>query len=205
MSIELPNKLTPLTADEAAKCLANGYKRVTGKLPSAAILALLIGQWAGETGNGQYIHNFNFGNVKHSSKDVYFQKFQGSEIINGKNVVQIMDFAAYKTADDGAEAYIRQLKARPQWWAGLQTGDVTQFVDGLVAVPGQHYFTADYNEYLDLLKERMANYVSLAKKYSTSKWGIFFEVVFGLAAGAAGVYSVREIRKYKIDNTRRAA
>lgn len=200
-SIELPNKLTPLSPLQAAQALSQGYKRVAGKLPSYAILLLLIGQWAGETGNGQYIHNFNFGNVKHTSGDKYFQQFSGSEIINGENVVQVMSFAAYQTAADGAEAYVRQLKARPQWWAGLQTGNIDQFVQGLIAVPGQHYFTADPNQYRNLLFDRMQKYTSYAKQFAKSNWGVFFEVVLGLAAGAAGVYTYREIQTSR--NTRR--
>jgi uncharacterized membrane protein YoaK (UPF0700 family) len=105
----------------------------------------------------------------------------------------VMDFAAYLNADDGAKAYIAQLKKRPQWWAGLQTGNLDKFVAGLVAVPGQHYFTADVTAYKNLLAGRMTKTLAYAKKYGTTKWGIFTEVVLGLAVGAAGAYTVASI------------
>lgn len=191
MSVLIANRLTPMTADEASKALSTAYKSVTGSLPNAKVLGLLVGQWATETGNGKYIHNYNFGNVKHTSGDSYYQQFSGSEVIDGQNIVSVMDFAAHLTPEDGAVAFIKQLKKRPQWWAGLQTGDPKKYVDGLVAVAGQHYFTADVGLYLKALLNRIAAYQTEINRYASSFWKSGLQVIFGLALGAAGVYGYK--------------
>jgi hypothetical protein len=188
--ILIPNRLTPMSADEAAKALSAAYRQVTGKVPSAKILGLLVGQWAGETGNGKAIHNYNYGNVKHSSADVYYQEFEGGENDeNGNETRSVMQFAAYLTSQDGAVAYIKQLQRRPQWWAGLQTGDPQKFVDGLVAIKGQYYFTANKGQYLKLLVDRMNKYMTEVKRYASSPVKSALEVTLGLAIGLGIVYS----------------
>lgn len=191
MSVLIANRLTPMSADEASKALSDAYKVVAGAKPNEKILGLLVGQWATETGNGKYIHNYNYGNVKHTSGDEYYQQFSGSEVIDGQNVVSVMDFAAHLTAIDGAIAFIKQLKRRAQWWAGLQTGDPKKYVDGLVAIMGQYYFTGDKTAYLKLLVDRMNTYQAEIKRYASSFWKSGLQVIFGLALGAAGVYGYR--------------
>lgn len=180
-----------MSADDAAKALSAAYKTAAGSVPSAKILGLLIGQWATETANGAAIHNYNYGNVKHSSADQYYQEFSGSEVVDGQNVVSVMQFAAYPNAEAGAVAFIKQLQKRPQWWAGLQTGDPQKYVASLVAVAGQHYFTADPNTYLKALISRMNTYASVVKKYASSRFKNFLQIAFGLAVGATGVYAYR--------------
>jgi hypothetical protein len=191
MSVLIVNRLTPMTADEASKALSAAYKTVTKSSPNEKVLGLLVGQWATETGNGKYIHNFNYGNVKHTSGDSYYQQFEGSEVIDGVNQVMLMDFAAHLTAEDGAIAFINQLKKRAQWWAGLQTGDPKKYVDGLILINGQHYFTGDPTAYLKLLVDRMNTYRAEIKRYASSYWKSGLQVIFGLALGAAGVYGYK--------------
>lgn len=168
--IELPDALTPMTADSAAAALAEGYRRVTGKAPDQRILGLLIGQTALETGNWKSIHNFNFGNAKSTDSDPYYQNFRCSEIIGGSE--QFFDppdphcrFAAHLTAADGAAHYIRVLQHRPNWWNGLQTGTVPGFIDGLTTQP-YAYFTANKDLYEKGLADRMASYATQATKYA---------------------------------------
>jgi len=177
-----------MSADEASKALSAAYKKVTGSTPNAKVLGLLVGQWATETGNGKYIHNYNFGNVKHTSGDAYYQQFEGSEVVDGQNVVSVMDFAAHLNAEDGAIAFVNQLKKRSQWWAGLQTGNPQKYVDGLTAIMGQYYFTGDKTAYLKALINRMTTYQTEIKRYASSYWKSGLQVIFGLALGAAGVY-----------------
>lgn len=170
MPTEYPNKLTPLSPDSAARAIATGYQQVTGSKPSRAILGLLIGQWALETGNGQSIHNFNFGNKKASSGDDY-QYFRCSEIVYGKEVYYdpphpACKFAAYPNAETGARAFIASLKRRPNWWSGLQSGTVKGFIDGLTKAPA--YFTASRSHYERVLGDRMNRYWELAVKYGSS-------------------------------------
>jgi peptidoglycan hydrolase-like protein with peptidoglycan-binding domain len=154
----------PLSPDDAIKAISQGYQKVTGKVPSAQILGLLAGQTALETANWQKMPNFNFGGIKASSKDPYVQVFTTTEVYNGITQTLEQKFAAYKTAADGAAAYIKTLMARPNWWNGLQTGDANGFIAGLTSTPA--YFTADPSQYLAGLSSRMASYSALADKYA---------------------------------------
>jgi hypothetical protein len=191
MSVLIANRFTPMSADDASKALAAAYKTVTGSSPNAKVLGLLVGQWATETGNGKYIHNYNFGNVKHTSGDTYYQQFEGSEVVDGNEVFSMMSFAAHLTAIDGAIAFVNQLKRRSQWWAGLQTGDPQKYIDGLTAIKGQYYFTGNKAAYLKLLIDRMSTYQTEIKRYAASNWKSGLQLIFGLALGAAGVYGYR--------------
>jgi hypothetical protein len=185
---ELPNVMTPMTADEVAKALAAAFKRLTGKLPSVKILSLLLGQWALESANGKAIHNFNYTNIKRNSGDPFYQYFRCSEIVDG--VEQFFDppspvcaFAAYKSATDGAEAYIRILKKRPNWWNGLLTGDIEQFNAGLSTAP--KFYTANPTLYLNVLSDRVAHYLPQAQKYGATLGSAIVSAVVGIGLGVA--------------------
>lgn len=192
----LPDKLTPLTADQAAKALSDAYKYVVGHKPSAVILGLMLGQWALETGNGNSIHNFNYGNGKGTSNSTYVQFFRCSEIVGGVEVfynppAPECRFAAYRSAEDGAIAFIRLLKSRENWWKGLHTGTVDGFVKGLSTQP-YAYFTANVDLYRRVLGERAGKYAAVAKKYAGSS--TFWQVILGLALGSAGVVGYRKLK-----------
>ncbi len=170
MPTEYPNRMTPIDPDSAAKAMAAAYKYVVGSKPSRAILGLMMGQWALETGNGKSVHNYNFGNKKASGGDDY-QFFRCSEVVNGVEVFYdpphpTCKFAAYPNAEAGAVAHIQLLKKRPHWWKGLQSGTIKGFIDGLTTAPA--YFTASRSLYERVLGERMANYADVTKKYAAS-------------------------------------
>lgn len=172
---EVPNKMTPMTAEQASKAISDGYLLVTGKRPNAIILGLLIGQTALETGNWNSIHNFNFGNKKWSSQDKNWQFFRCSEVVDGVETFYdpphpACKFAAYGSAAEGAAAYIRLLQSRPHWWNGLQSGTVDGFIAGLTTRPA--YFTANPTQYRNVLAERMSHYTALATKYAGAAMGI---------------------------------
>jgi hypothetical protein len=188
----IPNKLTPLDADQAAQAISAAYERIEGSKPKPKILRLLLGQWALETGNGKFIHNFNYGNVKATANTPLVQYFRCSEILDGRE--QFFDppdphcaFAAYRNADDGAEAFIKTLKHRPNWWNGLQTGTAEGFVEGLSTQP-MAYFTANPDKYRDVLVERADNYDDVAKKYgkALTLLAIGEAVVTGVAVAVFG-------------------
>ena len=185
---ELPNVMTPMSADEVAKALAAAFKRLTGKLPSVQILALLLGQWALESANGKAIHNFNFTNIKRNSGDPYYQYFRCSEIVDGQEVFfdppsPVCAFAAYKNATDGAEAYIRILKKRPNWWNGLLTGDINEFNTGLSTAP--KFYTANPDLYLNILSDRVAYYMPQAQKYGATLGSAIASAILGIGIGVA--------------------
>jgi hypothetical protein len=192
----LADKLTPLTPDQAAKALSDGYHLVTGSRPSALILQLMLGQWALETGNGKSIHNYNYGNGKGTSNSQFVQYFRCSEIVNGQEIFYDPPaiecrFAAYKTAADGAVAFVRLLKSRENWWKGLHSGSADGFVNGLATKP-YAYFTANVDLYRNVLKERAAKYTDVAKKYA--KKSTWTQLILGLALGVAGVVGYRKLK-----------
>jgi len=165
----IPDKLTPLTPEQAAQALATAYQRVTGKVADQRVLGLLIGQTALETGNWKSLHNYGFGNVKATASDPYYAGFRCWEVVNGEKVWYEADhpacqFAAHLTAADGAEHYVRILQRRPHWWAGLESRTVPGFVAGLTTRPA--YFTADPGTYERVLSERMGQYADQAVKYA---------------------------------------
>jgi hypothetical protein len=188
---ELPNKLTPMSADEVAAALSNAFKAAEGKKPSEKVLSLLLAQWALESANGKAIHNYNLTNIKRNSGDLYYQFFRCSEMVDGKKVFYDPPspqcaFAAYKTPVDGAKAYIRVLKKRPHWWAGLLSGDVNTFNTALSTAPV--FYTASPALYLKELQDRAAKYAPQAAKYGATLIGAMFSAFFGIGLGIATVY-----------------
>lgn len=184
--IELPANRTVLSADTAAKYLASAYKAVAGKAATKAIMKLLIGQWAGETGNGNSMYNYNFGNTMPTGNDTHFHYLNASEIIDGKEVKMRSKFAAYASPKEGAEAFIKVLKSRKHWWDGLQSGTVEGFIKGLTTAP--KYFTAFPDVYTNLLVSRIEAYGDIAVKYAGSIWGTIIQVVFGMGIAGSGLY-----------------
>lgn len=162
---QLPDKSTPMTADDVTKALAAGYRKVVGKSPSPDVLKLILAQSGFETGGwGKGIHNYNFGNAKATAHDQYYQVFTATEG-QGDNVVsQAMKFVAFKNPEDAGVHQIKLLKARSNWWDGLQTGTVEGFVRGLTTPP--MYFTGNADQYTAGLNRYVKQYGPLAEKYA---------------------------------------
>jgi hypothetical protein len=193
------DKLTPLTPDQAAKALSDGYLLVTGKRPSKEILSLLIAQTAEETGNWKSLHHYNFGNVRGVAEDGLWTSFRAGEIINGEETflekdlspTSINRFRAYRDAAHGGAAYVKALKDRPNWWNGLQTGTVEGFIRGLTTAPYK-YFTANPISYQNLMVNRVGNYQALAKQYAAP-----IGIAAVLVTAVAGVFGFMAIRKVR--------
>jgi hypothetical protein len=189
----LPDKLTPLTADEAAAALATAYQRVTGKVADQRVLGLLIGQTALETGNWKSLHNFNFGNAKATASDPYYAGFRCWEVVDGEKVWYEADhpacqFAAHLTAADGAEHYVRILQRRPHWWAGLESRTVPGFVAGLTTRPA--YFTADAGAYAKTLNDRMGMFADQAVRYAGEAGKFAGEHKVAVGGTVVGVFAL---------------
>lgn len=190
---EIPDKLTPLTAEQAAGALSTAYKRVTGAFPTQRILGLLVAQTAQETGRWQRLHNYGFGNLKASSSDPYYQGFRCWEVVNGQTVWYEADnpmcrFAAYLTAEDGAERYIRLLQKRPHWWNGLQTGTVDGFIDGLTTVP--KFFTGDAGVYARNMTQFLSEYGAVVAEYAGQAVTFAGQHKYAAIGTAVGVFSL---------------
>lgn len=198
MSTELPDKVTPLSPEDAAKAIADGYKLVTGKKPTKTVLGLLLGQTALETGNWKSLHNYNFGNAKATSSDPFHQFFRCSEIINGQEVFfdpphSACKFAAHQSAAEGAAHYIRVLQHRPHWWNGLLSGTPDGFIEGLTTAP--KYFTANPTLYYNVLVDRANRYADLARKYGG---GILGSLFGALVLGVIGFLGYRVAKKVSL-------
>lgn len=60
----LPDKLTPLTSDEAIAATAIAFQRVLRRAPAPETLAILVAHTALECGQWKSLHCFNLGNIK---------------------------------------------------------------------------------------------------------------------------------------------
>lgn len=161
---QLDTKRTPLTPEQAAQALSVGYQTVTGSVPTPEVLALLIAQTGHETTNWKDISNYAFGGVKDFGNNPYVQALLTGEGNPPKHYV--LPFAAYRTPEEGATAYIRTLKARPPWWAGLQSGNPETFVAALRSIPHRAYFTGNTRDYLTSVQSRAAQFADLARAYA---------------------------------------
>jgi hypothetical protein len=139
--------LTPLSRDDAARAFLSAYQQLTAKLPTPAVLALLLAQSAFETGHWKSLHNFNFGNAKAGPGYPLVTQFRCSEV-DALGVEHFYDppdphcnFRAYDNAAAGALDYLKVLRNRPHWWQGLHTEDPSAFVDALATPP--KYFTGN--------------------------------------------------------------
>lgn len=166
----VPDKVTPMTAQQVALAFRSAYETVCGKTPSNACLALLVAQSALETGRWKSIHWFNFGNVK-AGQDYTgkYCQFRCNEVINGK--VQWFDpphpqtnFRAFDSADTGAVDHIRFLSQRKRYakaWEVAQLGMPLAFVDALKSAG---YFTADAGPYARAVASLWNEYMKLVEK-----------------------------------------
>lgn len=193
---EKPSITTILTPEEATKAMAEGYRQVTGRWPTKKVLGLMVGQWALETGNGRAMRNYNFGNKKASGNEDY-QYFSCSEVIGGQEFHYTgkhpaCRFASYRSAPEGAKAFVELLKRRDHWWKGLHTGDVNGFIAGLTTPPA--YFTASPSKYAYALNNRMESYQEYVNKYGRSN---FTQLFVGMAFGLAVWWSYKDLQKSK--------
>lgn len=180
MSIQLQDRLTPVTPEAAIKALADAYLKVTGRKPSRAILGLLAAQSSLETGNWEIMHNFEMGNAKSKSSDPFFQVYGSHDDPTDPGA----HYAAHKSLEEGAEHYINVLKGRDHWWAALQSGKPLKFIQGLSTQPV--YFTANPATYLNTLTNRLDRYMPIVKKNAPGIW----VSLFAAALVAAGAYQV---------------
>ena len=159
--------LTPLSRDDASRAFLTAYQQLTGKPPTAAVLALLLAQSAFETGHWKSLHHFNFGNAKAHPNYPLITQFRCSEV--DQNGLETFydpphpqcNFRAYENAAAGAVDYLKVLQNRPHWWQGLHTGDPGAFVDALATPP--KYFTGNPAVYKRSVVSLFQSFFPLAK------------------------------------------
>lgn len=188
---------TPVTPAQVAQGLVKAYRNLTGKKPSVTTLGLLLGKLDHETGNFTSFFNNNPGNMRGVSPAGNWTSFTQREVQDGQNVMLKAGdpnnkSRAYNSLAEGLTDYLAQLKAKPHWWAGLQTGTPEGFVQGLTTVP--KYFTDSPTVYLTSLKQRIARQLPLAKQYGGGSV-IITTVVSGVLFAAGGFLGARAIKR----------
>lgn len=85
MSIELQDKMTPVTNKELIEALWYGWLHLFGTPPKKEAIWILMSQWALETGWGKSMHNYNLGNAKSRDGDGFdYSYFTCGEIVPTK-------------------------------------------------------------------------------------------------------------------------
>jgi hypothetical protein len=150
---EVAKQYRQLDASTAVDAIEAAYARVTGERPSPAVLSLLAAQADLETG-GFNVPNNNFGGVKEpNAANPFFLSTTRERDAQGITHEVTQQFASADTPVAGAAHWISLLARRPQWWAGLHSGDLGAYVDALATPP--KYFTADPTLYANAMSARL--------------------------------------------------
>ena len=167
--LRVPAVHTQVSLQDARVLLTRAWERALGTTPPPQAVALLVAQWALETGRGAKMMNWNFAGIKagESRLHTYYATTERTTpelaakwcardprvtpIAGRPGVVRVAPdapasrFAAYLDGDDGADAYLKLLHQRYKAaWAELSTGDATAYAK---ALKSKGYFTADVDEY----------------------------------------------------------
>lgn len=152
-------KRTRSDAQSIANALAIAWASRFGAQLPGAVAALLLALSDFETATWQSMFNFNPGNMIPSSES---QPFFRLRVQNAAN-----EFRAFPDLESGIAEYVAQLTrdTRPEWHAGLLSGDPEQFVRSLGGeFGGPRYFEAPLNVYRKGFLSRYERYRALAER-----------------------------------------
>lgn len=150
---EVPKERTRLEPIQAGQAFTAAWRDRFGQEPPRPVLRLLIALSDLETGAWQSMWNFNFGNQIATRDSQAFYRALDSG--NPRR------FRAYGSAKEGAASFVRQLTSdtRPEWHAGLLTGDPDAFNRALAGMNGGYaYYEANPETYGRVLRERWEKY-----------------------------------------------
>lgn len=144
---------TVVTPPQMLEALGRGWMRLFNSAPSREACAVLIAQWAFETGWGKSMICFNPGNIR--CPDVNgrwdYCTYNTWEIVNGARVAGPGTFRAFASLEDGCADYLGFLHDRYRGndgcsavWDAVTAGDPDKFVH-LIKAHG--YFTGDETTY----------------------------------------------------------
>jgi hypothetical protein len=117
MRTEVPDRLTPLTIDEAIEAFAEAHRLVMGSEPTAGALAAIVGHSALETGHWKFSHVFNLGNEKAPADwDDLVTTFDCDETFDGPTAMQAQRLGRCKlTARSDGKVHVWLYAGHP--WA----------------------------------------------------------------------------------------
>lgn len=184
----LPDRLTPLTTEQAMSALRSAFETVEGVTPSPECLAIHTAQSALEAARWKSLHNFCFTNAKASATwQGFFQCYRCNEKIGDRWVYFVPQgelvgdfstalkgaplavpdghpqtrFRAFENAESGAIDHMQLVKRKwPEAWTAARGGDVAGFVHGLKQ---RAFFTADEAPYLKGVSSLMREFLPLAR------------------------------------------
>lgn len=145
---------THATADQMRESFTRGWPFERYEL-TPEIVSLLLALSDFETGAWGSMYNWNPGNI------VPGDKYDGPWHVLKDSAGNALRFRSYSDRDAGARALVDQLlsDSRPEWRAGLLTGDPSQFVAALGGLTGgRKYYEADPNVYLERYMGRWQKY-----------------------------------------------
>lgn len=154
--VQKPTVVTPLSVQQAVPLLRDAWRVRFGDDVDGKILRLLVSLWDLETGAGRSQLNHNWGNQIATRPEQNF--YVADDSGNSRR------FRHYDTFEEGALSFVSQLTSttRPQWKAGLLTGDPVEFVRALKGLNGgPEYFEAPFERYLGTFRGRWERYPEL--------------------------------------------
>ena len=144
---------TPLDAEQVSDALA---EVLTGELARSDVLALLLALSDLETATWQRVSNYNLGNI------IVPEPYQAEQAwYAGTDSGNTRRFRSYPSLHEGALGLVNQVTrdSRPEWRAGLATGNPEAFVRALSgANGGPAYFEANPGTYLTGFRARWKRY-----------------------------------------------
>lgn len=161
----VPSKETIMSRKDIAYALKKAWANVFNEEITKNQLGILFSQACLETGNGEKMFNFNFGNVKRVAGKPY-TSYKCSEILNGKNEVFVpyhpqTFFKAHSSMIEGAEEYILHLTT-PRYAKALAALKSENVVGYIHECKLAGYFTADEYQYTKTV-------VSINKSFQAKK------------------------------------
>lgn len=116
---ELPATRTPCTSREMALAIRTAWAEVfpDDEVPTGETVALLLAQWALETGRGASMFCFNVGNVKSVPRDGRsWTFFRCNEVLKPASVERAIAAAQQRTDDVGLDAVRSKTDPRVVWF-----------------------------------------------------------------------------------------
>jgi len=194
--MQIPANKTPATPQEVADALISQWNAQLDTPPAPESVAVLLAQWALETGEGASMIQWNIGNVKASQSNPdtsgapNYVRYLTREYINGAYVSMLQNFRAFATLEDGVGWYLQNM--RTQWtnaWPSVLAGDPQGFAVGLRNQKPFGYYTAPASTYAAGVQRYFDKYLgsidfSGALGVVSSSSGIPSSLLLLIAAGA---------------------
>jgi hypothetical protein len=167
----VPAIATPCTPQVMCAALAEAWRRLFASEPKPESLAVLLSQWALETGRGKSCFAWNLGNARPPttrSDALCCQLTRVSEILDGKEYFFLppsrgSTFRAFESLDQGADFYLNLLHSRfAVAWSAVLRGDPAGYTAALYQA---HYFTADTAAYGRTMQALFEEFKNIANGY----------------------------------------